>query len=82
MTRFKDRLAESGFLTITEVAGRTRLHRATIYRWMQKGLIEAEQLNNISYLKWSSVLKHIKKHAPGLANLISEEEGGAGADAE
>jgi len=53
------RMRREGYVTCREVASRIGVHKATVYRWIGDGLIEAVDFNGAYYIRWDSVLKHL-----------------------
>jgi excisionase family DNA binding protein len=53
------RMRKEGYVTCREIASRIGVHKATVYRWVGDGLIEAVDFNGAYYIKWESVLRHL-----------------------
>ena len=64
------KMRAKGYLLATEVATRVGVHKATVYRWINDGIIEALDFNGAYYIKWSSVREHMGE----LADILGLEE--------
>lgn len=53
------RMRREGYVTCREIAQRVGVHKATVYRWINDGLIESVDFNGAYYIKWDSVIRHL-----------------------
>ena len=53
------KMRAKGYLLATEVAFRVGVHKATVYRWLGDGVIEALDFNGAYYIRWESVREHL-----------------------
>lgn len=53
------KMRDKGYLLSTEVAKRIGVHKATLYRWIKEGVVEALDFNGAYYIKWESVVSHL-----------------------
>ena len=53
------KMRDKGYLLSTEVAERVGVHKATLYRWIKEGFVEALDFNGAYYVRWDSVVKHM-----------------------
>lgn len=64
------KLEERGYIKSVIAAKRVGVHRATLYRWIRNGSVEAVDLSGAYYVQWDSVVRHLGQVAEvlGLAN--------------
>lgn len=74
-SKLSEKMKEQGYLPSSEVAKRIGMHRATIYRWINAGVVEFLDMGGGYYVRWESVLAHLGEVATVLgltADLSSE----------
>lgn len=53
------KMRQKGYLLSTDVAARIGVHKATLYRWIKDGVVDALDFNGAYYIRWESVVAHL-----------------------
>ncbi len=70
------KMQDKGYLLSTTVAKRIGVHKATLYRWIKDGVVEALDFNGAYYIKWESVVAHLGEVA-NVLGFTSDIDSGA-----
>jgi len=62
-SQLTNRMRKRGYLRSTEVAELVGVHRATLYRWIQDGLVDHVDFSGAYYVEWKSVIAHMGETA-------------------
>ena len=75
------KMRQKGYLLSTEVAKRIGVHKATLYRWIKDGVVDALDFNGAYYIRWESVVAHLGEVANVLGFTPDINSGSDGAEA-